>query len=460
MAFRDPTRYGRYEIVGPLATGGMADLMLARVRGPEGFETLAVVKRILPHLARSPEFVRLFLREARLAAQLRHPNIVHVYDAGQERGQYYFVMEYVHGRDLRAVLNASEQWHRPLRFEESLSIISGVCAGLHHAHERIGPDGQPLQIVHRDVTPSNVLVSFDGAVKLADFGIAKATSALPTEGATNTMRGKVGYMSPEQCLGEPLDRRSDVYSLSVVLYELTTGERPHPAAPNDFLTIKQTLETPVRPPSSVRKDYPAELERLVLAGLARDRAERPQSAGELLGKLEEVARKNGWLLSTSTVAKLVTELFGTEVHAWEAAQKSGKPLLQHLTETGTVSVDHAAEAQPEPAPAEPPRQIDWRRLTLATAAALIAAFAIAFAVINGHPKAPPAAPAPTVAAPAPIPAPAPEPPPPEPTHFSIQEPTRVSAPRPARAPAHAHKKEPDKPRSTKSWDPESATLPH
>jgi len=292
MAARSPSRYGKYEVVGRLATGGMADLFLSRQRGPKGFETLAVVKRIRPHLAANPEFVRMFLDEARLAAQLRHPNVVSVYDAGQERGEYFFVMEYVHGRDLRALLDTARARDRELSLDEILSIAVGVCAGLHHAHERTDPKGAPLGIVHRDISPSNVLVGFEGAVKLADFGIAKATQAATKEPGTNTLRGKLSYVSPEQVLGTPLDRRSDLYSLSVVLYELTTGgARPHDDAPTDFVAMQRTIEAPVPPQSTRRTGYPEELERIVMRGLERERDKRWWMARELQLELETFVRR-------------------------------------------------------------------------------------------------------------------------------------------------------------------------
>jgi serine/threonine protein kinase len=339
MASGTPTRYGKYEVLGPLASGGMADLYLARARGLHGFETLAVVKRIRPHLAASPEFVGLFLDEARLAAQLRHPNVVHVYDAGQEDGEYFFVMEYVHGRDVRAVLDVAARRKRPLGYDEALSIALGVAAGLHHAHERLDGAGRPLGIVHRDVSPSNILCDFEGAVKLADFGIAKATQSVKRGQVDSTsLRGKLAYLSPEQCLGLPLDRRSDIYALAVVLYELTTGSRPHGEAPTEFLALKQTLEAPVRPPSQLRPDYPRQLERIVLRGLERDRERRQASARELQLELEAFARQQQLAVSPVTLAKMMEELFANALHAWQAAQSLGKPLLQHLTESRTLSL--------------------------------------------------------------------------------------------------------------------------
>jgi serine/threonine protein kinase len=345
MAARTPTRYGRYEVLAPLATGGMADLFLARARGFDGFELLAVVKRIRPHLAANPQFVRLFLDEARLAATLRHPNVVHVHDAGQERGEYFFVMEYVHGRDLRAVLDGCVGRGRVISFDEALSIAVGVCAGLHHAHERTDAQGRALGIVHRDISPSNVLVGFEGGVKLADFGIAKATQAVGNkEQATGSLRGKLSYMSPEQCLGQPLDRRADLYALAVVLYELTTGARPFGEAPSEFLALKRTLEAPVRPPSTLRPGYPPELERIVLRGLARDRAERYATAQALQLDLEDFARRHQMALSPLTLTRLMETLFAGELGAWHAAQSRGVALGQHLTESHTHSLEEAVAA--------------------------------------------------------------------------------------------------------------------
>jgi serine/threonine protein kinase len=346
-----PERYGKYEVLRPLATGGMADLFLARSRGMHGFETLAVVKRIRPHLAANPEFVRLFLDEARLAAQLRHPNVVHVYDIGQERGEYFFVMEYLHGRDLRAVIEAARKRVRPLSFDETLSIVIGLCAGLHHAHERLDSSGRPLGLVHRDISPSNVMIDFEGNIKLMDFGIAKATQAasrLDGEGDTNSLRGKLSYMSPEQCLGKPLDRRTDLYSLAVVLYEMTTFAKPHgKIAESEFLAMKQTLEAAIVPPSQRRRDFPLELEAIVVRGLAREREDRWSSARELQLELEAFARKQRLALSGVTLARLMEELFPNDLHAWQEAQSRGASLSQHLEESHTLSLQAARAALPQ-----------------------------------------------------------------------------------------------------------------
>ena len=470
MAAKRPSRYGRYEIVGALATGGMADLFLARQRGPSGFETLAVVKRIRPHLSANEEFVRLFLDEARLAAQLRHPNVVSVYDAGQERGEYFFVMEYVHGRDVRALLDVAAGHGRVITVDEAISIAVGVCAGLHHAHERTDAGGRPLGIVHRDISPSNVLVGFEGAVKLADFGIAKATQAATAEPGTNSLRGKLSYMSPEQCLGMPLDRRADLYALSVVLYELTTGARPYGEAPSEFLAMKQTLEAPVRPPSSLRPGYPEELERIVLRGLERDRDKRWWTARELQLELETFARRRQLAMSPVTLARLMEELFPDELHAWHDAQSRGTPLADHVTKSHTLSIDEPGDTTTDPwagAPAEAasasPRRDPRRALVAVTLAIAIVASVAAVLVArrSSRPIAPPSqaavvAPPPAPAQPAAPPgASPPEAPPPAEAATTTAEPKPTArrrvvrvAKKPARAPAASH------------WDPETAVLPH
>src|SRR3954468_13791247 len=260
-------RLGRYRIVRRLAVGGMAEIFLARVEGMRGFEKLVVVKRLLPQYVHNQNLVRMFLDEARLMATLNHPNITQVHDVGEARGSYFFAMEYVHGEDLRRILRASSQKGEPLPIDISVGIIADAAAGLHHAHEKRGSDGAPLEIVHRDVSPSNVLVSFDGAVKLTDFGVAKwALQASHTR--QGTLKGKCAYMAPEQCRGEPVDARSDVFALGILLYELSTGTRLFQGA-SDFQILNQIVKEPIVPPSERRPGYPAALEPIVMRALER-----------------------------------------------------------------------------------------------------------------------------------------------------------------------------------------------
>ncbi|MEA2696845.1 MAG: eukaryotic-like serine/threonine-protein kinase, partial [Myxococcales bacterium] len=214
----DNAQLGRYELLARLAVGGMAEIYLARAQGMSGFEKLLVLKRILPQHALDPELLRMFLDEARLSATLTHPHITQVYDIGTQGDTPFFTMEYVHGANLREILNAQAAvagGDRVLPDAHAVSIIAAAAAGLHYAHERRGADGQPLQIVHRDVSPSNVLVTYDGAVKVADFGIAKWTSQR-TQTQAGALKGKFAYMSPEQCRSQPVDRRSDVFALGTL----------------------------------------------------------------------------------------------------------------------------------------------------------------------------------------------------------------------------------------------------
>src|SRR5262245_48763942 len=267
----------------------MAELFLARSVGPEGFEKLVVLKKILPRYAENPRFVQLFLDEAKLAASLDHPHIAHVYDMGKVDGHYFFTMEYVHGQDVRTTMRRMARADTPFPIDHAVQIAHNVAAALHYAHERRRTDNTLLDIVHRDVSPSNILVSYDGAVKLVDFGVAKAaTSTQRTR--TGTLKGKISYMSPEQAKGAPLDRRSDIFSLGIVLWELVTGKRLF-KSDNDLATIQQIINSKAVPARQHRPECPIELERIIERALAIDLDERYQSAEQLQLDLEELARE-------------------------------------------------------------------------------------------------------------------------------------------------------------------------
>src|SRR5215468_6016232 len=244
----------------------MAELFLAHLPGIEGFARKVVIKRVLPELARDRDFVEMFLEEARLAATLHHQNIVAVHDIDHDEGGYFFAMEHLHGADVGELLRTTDG---DLPLPIALEIARGACAGLHHAHERKGPGG-PLGIVHRDVSPQNIFVTFDGGVKLLDFGIARAVQQSPSHYTrSGTLRGKLPYMSPEQCRGLPIDRRSDVFSLAVVIWEMTVGERLFGAhRESEFEILKAIVEADALRPSSRKPGYPAALEAIVMKGLA------------------------------------------------------------------------------------------------------------------------------------------------------------------------------------------------
>ena len=234
-------------MISHLATGGMAQIYLARQTGLGSFERHVVLKTILRERASDQRFVTMFLDEAKLAATLNHQNVAQVYEVDQADGAYFMAMEYVHGENARAILETTLRrgWTIPL--ELAVMIISGAAAGLHHAHERRGKNGQPLNIVHRDVSPANIMVGYDGSVKVLDFGIAKAEERA-TKTVGGTIKGKYGYMSPEQCKGKPIDRRSDIFALGIVLYELTTLRRAFKGN-DDFETMKRIVAGDVVLPS-------------------------------------------------------------------------------------------------------------------------------------------------------------------------------------------------------------------
>jgi serine/threonine protein kinase len=229
-----PDRFGQYELLERIASGGMAELFRARRSGVEGFQKIVAIKKILPHIAGNDEFITMFADEAKLAAQLNHPNIVHIFDLGKiESGGYFIAMEFVEGRDLRAILKSAREIGQPLPVPLSIYIACKIAAALDYAHRRRESDGRELKIVHRDVSPQNILISYEGDIKLCDFGIAKAASkASQTE--SGALKGKVRYMSPEQAWGKPIDRRSDLFSLGAVLFEMLTEQPLFRGCPKCF----------------------------------------------------------------------------------------------------------------------------------------------------------------------------------------------------------------------------------
>src|SRR5689334_20355148 len=255
-------KLGKHELIRQIAVGGMAELYLARTVGLEGFEKLVVLKRILPQFADNASFVTMFLNEARLAATFHHPNIAQVFDIDQDGTDYFFSMEYIHGQDLGHMVASAHESGVPISLDASLTLVAGLCAGLHYAHEKAGPDGRPLNVVHRDVSPSNVLVSYDGAVKLVDFGIARAGSNPTT--SSGGLKGKIAYMSPEQCRGKAtLDRRSDVFSIGTILYELTTGRLPF-TDETEYGILNQIVNRDAEPPSRFMPGFSPALEAILM----------------------------------------------------------------------------------------------------------------------------------------------------------------------------------------------------
>jgi serine/threonine-protein kinase len=286
-----PVRFGKYDLLALLATGGMAEIWLARVSGMAGFEKLVVIKRLLDQLAVDHEYVEMFLDEARINARLSNTNIVEVIELGQVEGKYFMAMEYVPGLSVSQVGKKSTQRLGDVPQYVACGIVSQACAGLHYAHEKTLPDGSALGIIHRDVSPQNLILTFEGLVKVLDFGIAKATGR-KSETRTGMVKGKFSYMSPEQCLGLPLDRRSDVFALGIVLFELCTARRLFKrGATYQTYTAITTADVPL--PRMLNPKIDAAVEEVILKALRRQPEERYATADELHDALERAMQQAG-----------------------------------------------------------------------------------------------------------------------------------------------------------------------
>lgn len=285
--------------------GGMAELYLAQQSGAAGFSKIVALKRIHAHLAQNETFTGMFLAEARLASDLNHPNLAHVLDFGECNKEHYLTMEYVHGVNLHEALNRARA---PLPLEAALQIVIDVARGLHELHEHRSTDGSALGMVHRDVSPSNVLLAYDGSVKLTDFGIAKAME-LTSATRTGTFKGKLGHSSPEQARGEKIDRRSDVFCLGILLYEVTTGVRAF-SGPNEFAVLGKVASANYDAPETIVDDYPQDLGVMVRDALAAAPEDRPATAAEFAESVAAFARDQGIAIGPSPVAMLLRDLFG------------------------------------------------------------------------------------------------------------------------------------------------------
>ncbi|HEY2745690.1 MAG TPA: serine/threonine-protein kinase [Polyangia bacterium] len=438
-----PTNFGKYELITHLASGGMADIFLCRARGIQGFEKLAIIKRVRQDRAFDKKTVDLFLDEARLAASLQHPNIVQVFEFGIVEGSYFLAMEYVHGEDVHALLKRMRETKAAVPLAEVLAIVVGVCQGLHYAHECVGPNGRALGIVHRDISPSNVLISYDGAVMITDFGIAKATSR-SSETTTGTVRGKLAYMSPEQCRGLALDRRSDIFAIGTLLHELSTGKALF-GATSDFEVMKKIVEDGVRPPSAEVAGYPRELDAIVLKALARDPAQRYATARELQLDIERFAVEHKLAISSARLAGFMQRQFADRIAEWRERAALDYAARAATARPPSAEVEIiAADAAPtmSDAPAVPRSRRRARAGIIAGLAAVAAIVVVQRQLASSHAAAaaPPAFASSTVAA-----APAPVPPPVVPVPAPIVSPTpaatATNAPKIATAtatPRHRH----------------------
>jgi serine/threonine protein kinase len=317
---KKPIPFGKYYLLDRISVGGMAEVFKAKAFGVEGFERLIAVKRILPSIAEDEEFITMFIDEAKIAVQLTHANIAQIFDLGKVGDSFFIALEYVAGKDLRAIFDRLRKNGQTVPIPMAAYIIMKVCEGLDYAHNKKDGAGRDLNLVHRDVSPQNVLISFDGESKIIDFGIAKAAGKAGKTQA-GILKGKFGYMSPEQVRGLPLDRRSDIFAVGICIWELVTGERLF-VGESDFSTLEKVRNVEITPPSSYNKRIPEELEKIILKTLSKEVEDRYQSAMDLHDDLQSWMYTSGNFFARKDLAAFMSETFREDIER-EAASSEG-----------------------------------------------------------------------------------------------------------------------------------------
>ncbi len=349
------SEFGQYVIEEHIATGGMADVYKARMMGMEGFQKTVAIKRILGNLTDSDEFVRMFIDEAKLAAQLNHNNIIHIYDLGKVDRSHYIAMEYIEGHDLRSILEMCRQRDVKMPIELALHVTNLMASALDYAHKKHDFEDRALGLVHRDVSPQNVLISFDGDVKLCDFGIAKAASKA-SQTRSGALKGKLQYMSPEQAWGKDIDHRSDIFSLGLVLFEMLTNEKVF-SGTSELSVLEQVRDPIITAPSMKNADVDSEVDRILFLALNAERDERYQSAEDLQRDLEKVMRNKGWSADRSNLVAFLEGLdSGRQIQpvAEDAPATPEQPVPPSEPPPPIPPSELPVEGSPEPPPAEEP----------------------------------------------------------------------------------------------------------
>jgi serine/threonine protein kinase len=424
---------GRYRLLGRIGEGGMAEVYRAVMTGPEGFERELVLKRILPRLSESGDFKTMFVREAKICAQMLHPNIIQIYEFGQADGGYFIAMESVQGVTLREALNTLRKEERAIPHMIAADVTRQICIGLDYAHTLRGSGGEPLEIVHQDISPTNIMLAFTGTVKILDFGIARAAEFAEEEAKKGLIKGKVSYLSPEQIFVRPFDARADIFALGVVFHEMLTGRRLFQSR-NDITKMRELLAAPILPPSAIDAMIPRELDRIVMRSLEIDPKNRYQSASDMAADLERTLIAARY--ASRELSNLLRDLYmaGDEplvvVDAVDDKENLEQTIAITSTETlppteHTHTVRHKEETQTRMdgvlrAERSRLQWMRWRariKVTFAALAIAVVVGAIAFAAKKFLPilltrSPPPPTPVmknqmPPTAAPAPAPAPAP-----------------------------------------------------
>jgi serine/threonine protein kinase/cytochrome c-type biogenesis protein CcmH/NrfG len=382
MAEFEPLRFGKYLILDKIATGGMAEMYLAKMTSVEGFEKLVAIKKILPNLTQDKNLVKMFIDEAKLAAMLFHQNIVHIYDLGSIEGAYFIAMEYIHGKDLRVLGRKAKRRNLPLPLEYALYITCRICSGLDYSHNLKDFQGNPLELIHRDISPQNILITYQGEVKIVDFGIAKAARK-SSDTKEGLIKGKVPYMSPEQAACKPIDKRSDIFSTGILLYEMITGKRMFEGS--DLKVLDKVRKADFEPAENLVPDLPQEVGEILNRALAKGVTRRYKSCIEMLADLEACLAGFPIRPSAEGLSQYMKALFAEEIAAEAAALQraevqpssfKGEPVSEAQTKTLQI-LEHI-----EPVPAkktEVPRST--HRLWLGTWAAVMVVAAVVLALL-------------------------------------------------------------------------------
>ena len=329
----------RYRVIKRLASGGMAEVFVAESAGIEGFRKQVAIKRVLPHLSKNEQFIDMFLDEARLSGRLAHSNVVSVFDIGVGDNTYFIVMEYVDGADLKQVIEYQKKVGKPMSVEAACFIVTKICQGLAYAHDLHTPDGEPLNIVHRDVTPANVLITRHGEIKIVDFGLAKASSQLASSDA-GVIKGKYGYLAPETALELGADNRVDIFAAGIILWELLAGRRLF-LGDTDFKTVKLVKDAIIPPLAPINSSVPSKLETIIRKALARDRDARYSTARHFAADLIRFLYEYGRPVSEYEVADLVLGAAGAPVRKVDGLAAIGEMLDLMLLEFKSLTQQEA-----------------------------------------------------------------------------------------------------------------------
>ncbi|HNW82113.1 MAG TPA: serine/threonine-protein kinase [bacterium] len=371
--FKLPRSYGKYYLLELINVGGMAEVFKAKMFGVEGFEKIVAIKKILPEVAEDGEFIKMFIDEAKIAVRLQHPNIVQILELGKIEDTYFIAMELVNGKDLKTIRKRLKRVDLLMPVEQSAYIISQVCDGLDYAHRKTDDKMNSLNIVHRDISPQNMIVSYEGTVKLIDFGIAKAKSK-STKTQAGMLKGKFSYMSPEQVSGQPIDRRSDIFSLGVVFFEMLTGKRLF-LGKNDVETLEKIRKADVPPPSVFNSNISPELDRIVLKALSKNRDERYQWASEFSEDLKKFGFSTSKNFSRQDMMNFMSEFFADELEEetakLEEYQKLQKP-VENIRPAQNQNYNYRPVSNPDPEDdIEPIKPNKGKKLAMSLAVLLI-----------------------------------------------------------------------------------------